>query len=131
MTDIIEPTELTTEPTTPTAEPTMEPSDNPMYTPLIQLQKVCPEKQLKNRKVTMKKKMRKNIFKEDVDPESTEIQDENNNKNTDTIEQELIQKINNSLSPTTSPDVDPPSTPTGGVSWADIVHHDNEPNAMP
>eukprot|EP00957_Ditylum_brightwellii_P179892 13703861-Ditylum_brightwellii.AAC.1 len=63
-------------------------------------------------------------------PEPTESQDENNDKNTGTIEQELIQEINNSLAPTTSQGIDPPSTPTGGVSWADVVHHNNKPNAM-
>eukprot|EP00957_Ditylum_brightwellii_P052436 3976801-Ditylum_brightwellii.AAC.1 len=27
--------------------------------------------------------------------------------------------------------VDPPSTSTGGVSWADVAHCYNDPNAMP
>eukprot|EP00957_Ditylum_brightwellii_P060870 4620811-Ditylum_brightwellii.AAC.1 len=126
-TDVIEPT---TEPTTLTMEPITEPSDDPTYYPTATDAENAPIDPAQEQKVENEEEDEENVFEKAVDSEPTESQDENNDNNTDTNEQELLQEINNSLAPTTSPDNEALSLLTRGVSWADAICHDNDPNVL-
>eukprot|EP00957_Ditylum_brightwellii_P030759 2330621-Ditylum_brightwellii.AAC.1 len=89
-----------------------EPSENPTYNPTATDVEITPRKPAQEQEGDNKEEHEENVLEEDVDPEPPESQDENNNKDTETIEQELIQEINNFIAPTTSLDIGPPSTPT-------------------